>query len=105
MTEQVNTKVNDINVDEIYYKNYEFINKQFKPKNRAYGTKFEKEMVEIWLGDGELIMRGKGKKPNLNITTRWGFRCMDFEFIDGYLVSNFFIRNGCKNYKFKCNDY
>ena len=25
MTEQENTKVNDINVDEIYYKNFEFI--------------------------------------------------------------------------------
>ena len=62
-------------------------------------------MVNIWLGDGELILKGPGKKPNLNITTRCKFRRLEFEFIDGYLVSNLLIRLGCKNYRFKCNDY
>ena len=67
------------NIGEIYYKNYEFINKQFKQNKRAYGTILEKEMVNLWMGDGKLIIKGTGVKPNLNITTRWGFRCMDFD--------------------------
>ena len=62
-------------------------------------------MVNIWMGDGELIIKGRGKNPNLNTTTRCKFRRLEFEFIDGYLVSNLLIRMGCKNYKFKCNVY
>lgn len=97
------TNTNDIY--NIYLKNYEHINKSFKQKNRAYGTIFEKEMVNLWICDGELITKNCSKiKPmeHFNECSRWNYKIMDFTYENGYLVSNFLIRKECNNYKFKC---
>ena len=93
-----------MNTTDIYINNLEYINKSFKRKNRAYGTYFEKEMVNIWLCGGEL-MTNKFKKNSSkcsNMTIRLNIGEMDFIYKDGYLISNFLLELGCNNYKFEC---
>ncbi len=88
----------------IYLENYEHINKSFKQKSRAYGTLFERKMINLWLCDGELMTN----KTNINIhkhfneCERWQFSDMEFIYQDGFLVSNYLFELGCKNYKFEC---
>lgn len=95
-----------MNTNDIYINNFEYINKSFKRKSRAYGTHFEKEMVDIWICGGELMTdKLKRNSSNFsNITIRLNIPLMEFEYKDGYLVSNFLLGLGCDNYKFKCQE-
>lgn len=93
-----------MDIHNIYNNNYEYINNNFIQKNRAYGTLFEKNMVNLWICGGDLVTN-KIKKNNLkyeNITLRININDMEFNFKNGYLVSNFLRELGCKTYKFKC---
>ncbi len=103
-----NMTINANDTYEIYLNNYEYINKSFKQKNKAYGTLFEKEMVNLWICDGELVTKNCKKiKPSdhFNECSRWKFINMEFEFKDGYLISNLLLKRECNIYKFKCINY
>ncbi len=88
----------------IYLKNYDHINKSFVNKSRAYRTHFEKEMVNLWILDDDLIINKTRTniKNSSNISLRWSVADMEFIYNDGFLVSTFLYEMGCKNYKFKC---
>jgi len=95
-----------MNTIDIYNNNYEHINKSFKRKSRAYGTYFEKEMVNIWVCGGELMTDNIKRDINKfsNMTIRLNIADMEFEYKDGYLISKFLYELGCKNYKFECTN-
>ena len=91
-------------VYKIYLNNYEFINKSFKQRGPGYGTLFEKEMVNFWICDGELITNKTRINPknHFNESGRSKVCNMEFKYNDGYLISQYLINKGCTNYKFKC---
>ena len=100
--------MSDKSVYAIYLLNYQFFNKGIQRKNKYYYNQFDEKRMIFWLCDGELMLN-KVKKIKIDehshYTGSYPFDYLNFEFDDGYLISNKFKNLGCKNYKFKCETW